>query len=131
MSHPLSDMMAETMEKLRGMVDVNAVIGDPITTPDGMTIIPVSKVTFGYGGGGSDLATKAAAAAGQQPFGGGSGAGATIQPISFLIVKGETVRMLPVASPTSGAVDRLVELLPDLVDKLSALLKKDENPSGI
>ncbi len=131
MSHPLSDMMAETMEKLRGMVDVNAVIGDPITTPDGMTIIPVSKVTFGYGGGGGDFATKAAAAAGQQPFGGGSGAGATIQPISFLIVKGETVRMLPVASPTSGAVDRLVELLPDLVDKLSALLKKDEKPSGI
>lgn len=134
MSHPLSDMMGTTMEKIRSMVDVNTIIGDPIQTPDGVTIIPVSKVSFGFGSGGSDFVGKHPSVTGQNPFGGGSGAGVTITPVSFLIVKGESVRMLPIAEPASNTLDRIIELVPDLVDKLSSMLKKDkepEEPAGI
>ncbi len=126
MSHPLSDMMGTTMEKIRSMVDVNSVIGDPIVLPDGVTIIPISKVSFGFGSGGSDFVSKNPSASGQNPFGGGAGAGVTVQPVSFLIVKGDSVRMLPVAAPVGNSLDRIIEMLPDLVDKLSDLLKKDK-----
>ena len=129
MSHPLSDMMGTTMDKVRAMVDANTVVGDPIVLPDGVTIVPISKVSFGFGSGGGDFPQKNSAA-GQQPFGGGAGAGVTIQPVSFLIIKGETVRMLPVAAPASGALDRLVEMLPDLADRLQALLKKDDKATA-
>ena len=126
MGHPLSDMIHASMEQIRSMVDVNTVIGDAITMPDGLTIIPISRVSFGMGGGGADFTTKHPSATGQNPFGGGSGAGVTIQPVSFLIIKGESVRMLPIAEPASTALDRVIEMLPDLADKLSALLKKDK-----
>lgn len=124
MSHPISDMMGTTMEKIRSLVDVNTVVGEPITTPDGVTIIPVSRVNFGFGSGGSDYITKTAAASGQTPFGGGGGAGVTIQPVCFLVVKGESVRMLPVAEPASSSLDRIIELMPELIDKISDYLKK-------
>ena len=125
MSHPLSDMMDTTMEKIRSMVDVNTVVGDPITTPNGVTIIPVSRVNYGFGGGGADYVSKNASPTGQNPFGAGIGAGITIQPVAFLIIKGESVRMLPVAEPANTSVDRIIELIPELVDKVSALLKKE------
>lgn len=124
MNHPLPDMMGTTMQKLREMVDVNTIIGDPIETPDGVTILPVSKVKIGYAGGGSDFATKNYPANRDNAFGGGSGAGITMTPVAFLIIKGESVRLLPIAEPASGAVDRLVEMLPDLIEQVSALVKK-------
>lgn len=116
MNHPLSDMMTNTMSKIRDMVDVNTVVGDPITTPGGVTIIPVTKVSIGYGGGGSDFAGKNAPA-GDNSFGGGAGAGIKITPVAFLVIRGENVRMLPVAEPASTSVDRLIELLPELLEK--------------
>lgn len=116
MNHPLTDMMSSTMGKIRDMVDVNTVIGEPITTPSGVTIIPVTKVSIGYGSGGSDFAAKNASAGGN-PFGGGAGAGVKITPVAFLVIRGENVRMLPVAEPASTSVDRLIELLPDLLEK--------------
>ena len=97
MNHPLSDMMTNSMSKIRDMIDVNTVVGDPITTPGGVTIIPVTKVSIGYGGG--------------------AGAGIKITPVAFLVIRGENVRMLPVAEPASTSVDRLIELLPDLLEK--------------
>ena len=109
MNHPLSDMMTNSMSKIRDMIDVNTVVGDPITTPGGVTIIPVTKVSIGYGGGGSDFAMK------NMP--GGAGAGIKITPVAFLVIRGENVRMLPVAEPASTSVDRLIELLPDLLEK--------------
>lgn len=130
MSHPLSDMMNETLEKIRSMVDVNTVVGEPISTPEGVTIIPVSRVSFGFGSGGGDYVAKNPSASGQNPFGGGSGAGVTIQPVSFIVIKGDSVRMLPVAEPAGSSTDRLIELIPELVDKLSSLLKKDKDPSA-
>lgn len=123
MNHPLPNMMGETIQKIKEMVDVNTVIGDPIQTPDGVTIIPVSKVKVGYAGGGSDFSPKNYPAAKANAFGGGSGASVSIMPVAFLIIKGESVRMLPVAEPASNSVERLVEMLPELIDQLSAIAK--------
>ena len=111
------------MSKIREMVDVNTVIGDPIVTGDGVTIIPVTKVSIGYGGGGSDFATKNYPANRDNAFGGGAGAGVSITPVAFLIVRGENVRMLPVAEPASTSVDRLIEQLPDLIDKAQSFFE--------
>lgn len=126
MNHPLPDMMGLSMAKIKEMVDVNTIIGDPIQTPEGVTIIPVSKVKIGFAGGGSDFAPKGYPANKNNAFGGGSGAGVTITPVAFLVVKGESVRMMPVAEPASNSLERLVEMLPELIDQVSALTKKKE-----
>ena len=121
MNHPLSDMMMSSMGKIRDMIDVNTVIGEPIAAGD-VTIIPVTKVSIGYGAGGSDFATKNYPANRDTAFGGG--AGVNITPVAFLVVRGESVRMLPVAEPASTSMDRLIEQLPDLLDKAEHLLKQ-------
>ena len=126
MNHPLPDMMGNSFGKIKEMVDVNTIIGDPIQTPEGVTIIPVSKVKVGFAGGGSDFAPKGYPANQDNAFGGGSGAGVTITPVAFLVIKGEAVRLLPVAEPASNSVERLIEMLPDLIDQISALAKKKE-----
>ena len=120
MSQTLPNMLENTIAKIREMVDVNSVIGDPITTPDGVTIIPVSKVSVGFGGGGSDFAKKPGA--GELPFGGGVGGGVKVNPICFLIVKDGNVRMMPVAAPASTTADRIVEMVPDTLDKIAAFI---------
>ena len=121
MSQKLPNMLDSTIAKIREMVDVNSVVGDPITTPDGITIIPISKVSVGFGGGGSDFASKNSA--GQElPFGGGVGAGVKVTPVAFLIVKDGSVRMLPVAAPANTTADRLVEMVPDTLDKVAAFI---------
>ena len=109
---PLNDLMDTTMDKIRDMVDSNTIIGEPIQTPDGVTVIPVSRVSFGFGAGGGDYGKTDTAR-----FGGGAGAGIKITPVAFLVIRGENVRMLPVAEPASTSVDRLIELLPDLLEK--------------
>ena len=118
MSQKLPNMLDSTIAKIREMVDVNSVIGDPITTADGVTIIPVSKVSVGFGGGGSDFATKN----GENPFGGGVAAGVKVTPIAFLIIKEGSVRMVPVAVPANTTADRLVEMVPDALDKVAAFI---------
>ena len=121
MSQTLPNMLESTIAKIREMVDVNSVIGNPITTADGMTIIPVSKVSVGFGGGGSDYVSKNANHH-DNPCGGGAGGGVKVTPIAFLIVKEGTVRMLPVAAPANTTADRLVEMVPDVLDKVSAFI---------
>ena len=121
MSHNIPNMLENTITKIREMVDVNSVIGDPITTPDGVTIIPVSKVSVGFGGGGSDYVSKNANKQ-ENPFGGGAGGGVSVTPIAFLIVKEGNVRMLPVAAPANTTADRLVEMIPDTLDRVSAFI---------
>ena len=116
MSKTLPNMLESTIAKIREMVDVNSVIGDPITTPDGVTIIPVSKVSVGFGGGGSDF-TK-----GNDAFGGGAGGGVKVTPICFLIVQGGNVRMMPVPVAANTTADRLVEMVPDTLDKITAFI---------
>ena len=122
MSQKLPNMLENTIAKIREMVDVNSVIGNPITTPDGVTIIPVSKVSVGFGGGGSDFSNKNANA--ELPFGGGVGGGVKVHPICFLVVKDGNVRMLPVATAPNTTPERIVEMIPDLLDKVSAMLDK-------
>ena len=119
MSKNLPNMLENTIAKIREMVDVNSVIGNPITTPDGVTIIPVSKVSVGFGGGGSDFVSKNG---GENPFGGGAGGGVKINPIAFLVVKEGSVRMIPVATPANTTADRIVEMVPDTLDKIAAFL---------
>jgi len=121
MSQTLPNMLENTIAKIREMVDVNSVIGNPITTPDGVTIIPISKVSVGFGGGGSDFVSKNVNHS-ENPFGGGAGGGIKVTPIAFLIVKDGSVRMLPVAAPANTTTDRVVEMVPDLLDKVASFI---------
>ena len=116
MSQTLPNMLENTISKIREMVDVNSVIGTPITTPDGVTIIPVSKVSVGFGGGGSDFTSN------KEAFGGGAGGGVKVTPICFLIVKDGAVRMMPVAAPANTTADRIVEQVPDVLDKIASFI---------
>ena len=118
MSQKLPNMLESTIQKIREMLDVNTVVGTPITTPDGVTIIPVSKVSVGFGGGGSDFASKAS----ENPFGGGVGGGVKVSPVCFLVVKDGNVRMLSVPTPANSTTERIVEMLPDTLDKITAYL---------
>ena len=122
MDHPINSLMDTTMQKIKEMVDGNTVIGDPITSPDGTIIIPVSKVSYGFASGGSDLPTKKES---KDCFGGGSGAGVTIQPLAFLTVCKGQVNLLPIEK-YDGAADRVVGMVPELVDKVTALFRKDK-----
>ena len=123
-NHPLGDLMSTTMQKIREMVDVNTVVGEPIRTAEGITIIPVSRLSFGFASGGSDFATKNLPAGKDNCFGGGSGAGVNIMPLGFLIIKDDTVRMLPVAPPPNTTADRIIELVPDIMDRVSDFVEK-------
>ena len=119
--NPLSDMMRTTMEKVREMVDTNTIVGQPITTPDGVTLIPISKVSFGFGSGGGDYGK-----APKENFGGGVGAGVKIDPVAFLVIKDGTTRVLPVAVPPASTVDRIVDMAPDIMDKVEKFFDKKE-----
>lgn len=119
--HPIQGLMGTTMQKIREMVDVNTVVGDPITTPDGTVIIPVSKVGFGFAAGGSDFPSK-------QPkdlFGGGSGAGISIQPLAFLVVSNGNVQILQMDN-SQNTGDRIVTMVPDVIQKIGDLFSKGE-----
>lgn len=121
MSQKLPNMLDSTIAKIREMVDVNSVVGEPITTADGVTIIPISKVSVGFGGGGSDFVSKNVNHQ-ENPFGGGIGAGVKVTPVAFLIIKEGNVRMLPVAAPANTTADRLVEMVPDTLDKIVSFI---------
>ncbi len=116
MSKNLPNMLENTMAKIREMVDANSVVGEPITTGD-VTIVPISKISIGFGGGGSDFATKNSHE--QENFGGGVGAGVKVTPVAFIIIKDGNVRMLPVAAPANTTADRIVEMVPNTLDKIT------------
>ena len=107
-------------------MDANSVVGEPIVTADGVTIIPISKISVGLGGGGSDFVAKNQNQ-NENPFGGGVGAGIKVVPIAFLIVKEGSVRMLPVAAPANTTADRLVEMVPDTLDKIVSFIDSHTN----
>ena len=121
--HPIQGLMNVTMDKIRQMADSNTIIGKPIKTDDGTTILPVSRIYFGFASAGTDFDGKNAA--NKDLFGGGSGAGVNIQPVAFLVVKDGCVRTIQL-SDGSNTIDRALTMLPELVDKVSALLKKEE-----
>ena len=124
--HPIEGLMDVTLEKIKSMVDSNTIIGNPINMPDGTLILPVSKVSFGFAPGGSDFPSKTS----KQLFGGGGGAGVSISPIAFLVVRGNSVRMLQLAD-TSNSVDRAIGMMPEMVDKVADLFGKNKkNDTG-
>ncbi len=119
--HPINSMIDTSMRKIKELIDSNTIIGDPITSPEGTTVIPVSKVAYGFASGGSDLPTKND---NRDCFGGGSGAGVTIQPIGFLTITKGNVRFIPIEK-YDGAADRIVGMIPEAFDKISSFIKKD------
>lgn len=126
MEHPIGSLMDTTMEKIKEMIDVNTIIGEPITSPDGTLIVPVSKVSYGFAAGGSDLPTKKE---NKDCFGGGSGAGVTIQPVAFLTVYQGDVRLVSV-DREEGTADKLVNMIPDVLKKVKGVFKKDKSESA-
>ena len=121
MSNTLPNLLENTISKIREMVDVNSVVGEPITTADGVTIIPISKVSVGFCGGGTDFVSKNENHR-ENPFGGGAGGGVKVIPVAFLVIKDGNVRMLPVAAPANTTADRLIEQIPDFLDRIAAFL---------
>lgn len=113
--------MDTTLEKIKGMVDSNTIIGDPVNMADGTLILPISKVSFGFASGGSDFPSKTP----KDLFGGGSGAGVSISPVAFLVVKDGNVRLLQLCD-TSNSVDRAIGMVPEMVDKITSLFSKSE-----
>lgn len=129
MSKNLPNLLENTIAKIREMVDVNSVIGTPITTPDGVTIIPVSKISVGVGGGGSDFVSKNPNKQ-ENPFGGGAGGGVKVTPVAFLVIKESTVRVLPIPAPANTTADRIVEQVPDVLDKLADFIDSRMEKKG-
>jgi sporulation protein YtfJ len=131
--HPIEGLMKTSMQNIKEMVDVNTILGDPVETPDGSVIVPISRVSFGFAAGGSQFEANRIKAkekersqegeTGPLPFGGGSGAGITINPVAFLVVNKDQTRLLPVQS--NVLVDRILESAPQLLDKIHQLLDPD------
>lgn len=119
--HPVQDTVRVTMEEIRSMVDANTIIGTPITCEGGTTVIPISKVSFGFASGGSDLPTKVA----KDMFGGGGGAGVTVTPVAFLVIAGSDVKLMQL-SINAKAANAVVNMVPDLMDKLTGFLNQKQ-----
>ena len=119
----VKNIMDATMENLKGMINADVITGDPIVVGE-ITLIPVSKVAFGFGAGGSDIPVKGGTGAAETPFGGGSGAGVSIKPVGFLVVGADQIKLLPVGSGNSSPVDKLFEFIPQMVDKVNSIIKE-------
>lgn len=121
--NPLSELMRTTMENIKTMADANTIIGTPIQA-EGVTLIPVSRMSFGMGMGGTEFTTKQYP---NQNFGGGSGASAKLEPVAFLVVREDGgVKLLPVAPPPATTVDRVIETVPEVVDKVTGFIDKQQ-----
>lgn len=122
--HPIQGLMDTAMSNIKSMVDVNTIVGDPVTTPDGTVIIPISTVSFGFGAGGSQFAAKKDSVTPQNPmFGGGCGGGANVKPIAFLVVGGGNIKLLPI-NDKSTPVDKIIGMVPEVVDKVNGTFQE-------
>lgn len=124
MATPIEGLMNDALLNLKQMIDVNTIVGDAVTTNDGTTIIPVSKVAFGFGAGGSEFAAKPLSDSkdDEKLFGGGCGGGVSVNPVAFLVVKNDNIRLLPVSGSISTA-DRLIDMIPDVLSKFNGFIK--------
>lgn len=130
--HPIEGLMTSAMDSIRNMIDVNTIIGEPIETISNVIIIPVSKVGFGFAVGGSEFKGEAINEYNKKekeeqiqyklPFGGGSGAGVSINPVAFIVIQENNVRLLPIEHCSS--IDRLLDYIPDFMDKIGNSLNK-------
>lgn len=122
---PLESLMGTTIEKIKQMVDVNTVIGAPVSSPDGTIIVPVSKVTYGFASGGSSFVAKSAP--NKDLFGGGAGAGVSINPIAFIVISNGDAKVLNIDTPNSTVAEKALAMAPDLVDKITAMFNKENS----
>lgn len=147
--HPIQGLMQTAMENIKEMVDVNTIVGDPVETPDGSVILPISRVGFGFAAGGSEFKVEKDTSGGKMqseqaavalPFGGGSGGGVSITPIAFLVVGGQGVKVVPLDNQTHIA-ERIIDLAPQVVEKIQNMMNSKSasgsqssggtsNPSG-
>lgn len=121
MSNPITDMISETFKNIQSMVDVDTIIGDPITAPDGTIIVPISKVSFGFAGGGNEFPQKDKTDTTR--FGGAMGGGASVKADAFLVIAGGNVRLIPV-NGSNSSVDKLIDMIPTGIDKLNGFMDK-------
>ena len=117
-SGALNELMETSLSKIRTMVDSNTIIGEPIVTPDGVTLIPVSSLSFGFGCGGGDYGKQG------PKFGGASTAGVRVEPVAFLVIKEGITRVLPVAMPAMSTVDRVIDMVPEVMDRVENFMDK-------
>ena len=118
--HPIEGLMTTTLESIRDMIDVNTVVGEPIATADGATVVPISRVSFGFVAGGGEMKPASTAAQPPEPpFAGGAGAGVTVQPLGFLVTGPDGVRLMP--AQCYQPIDRIIELIPQVVAELKNL----------
>ena len=123
-NNPIGDLMQTTMENVKAMLQTDQVVGEPITTPDGITLVPISKISVGFGGGGVEFG--AARKRGEKPYGGGNATGVKVDPTGFLVIKDGVVRMINVTPPASNTVDRIIDLVPQVMDRVDAFINKQK-----
>ncbi len=124
MSNAVSEMVSEAVKSIKGLIDVNTVVGEPMSVGDGTIVIPISRVSFGFGGGGSEFAPKKE---GNEPmFGGGIGGGASVKAEAFMVVSNGNVRIVPI-SDSQSAVDKILDLVPGAIDKINGFITKKKN----
>ena len=123
--NPIGELMQNTMENVRSILKVDTVVGDPIHTPDGIMLVPISKISVGFGGGGVEFNQKKVGE--NRPYGGGNATGVKIEPIGFLIIKDGVVRMVNVTPPANTTVDRIIDLVPQVMDRVDAFIDKQKS----
>lgn len=123
-NNPIGELMQTTMENVKNILKVDTVVGDPIYTPDGITLVPVSKISVGFGGGGVEFNSKKTGEA--RPYGGGNATGVKIDPIGFLVIKEGVVRMVNITPPAANTVDRIIDLVPQVIDRVDAFIEKQK-----
>ena len=121
----IGDLMNTTMENVRSMLQTDTVTGEPIYTPDGLTLVPISKISVGFGGGGVEFG-KAKTRNGERPYGGGNTTGVKVEPTGFLVIKDGVVRMVNVTPPASNTIDRLIDLVPQVMDRVDEFISKQK-----
>ncbi|GGE77197.1 GerW family sporulation protein [Priestia taiwanensis] len=124
--HPIQSLMNTAMTNLEHMIKANTIVGDPIESPDGSVILPVSKVGFGFAAGGSQFGDQEG---GAMPFGGGSGGGVSINPVAFLVVSSQGIKVLHLAEQ-AHILDKVIDLAPQAVDKVQQMMNKKKEASS-
>lgn len=123
--NPIGELMQTTMDNVKNILKVDTVVGDPIYTPDGITLVPISRISVGFGGGGVEFGKKSGD---KTPYGGGNATGVKIDPIGFLVIKDGTIRMINVTPPASNTVDRLIDMVPQVMDRVDEFIARQKEP---
>lgn len=125
--NPIGELMENTLQNVRNILKVDTVVGDPIITPDGITLVPVSRISVGFGGGGLEFGNKKGGDV--RPYGGGNATGVKIEPIGFLVIKDGNIRMINILPPANTTVDRIIDLVPQVIDRVEGFINKQNEES--